>query len=49
VLRRFTLSAGLALDVAFRGDDLQVLGVGTVARTPLVLLSPFVSAGAALF
>jgi hypothetical protein len=39
------LSAGLVLDAVFLRDNLTVGGVGTVAQTPVVLVSPFVSAG----
>jgi hypothetical protein len=48
-LGRLVLQAGLALETAFLRDDLTVGGVGRVAQTPLVLLSPFVGAGVGFF
>jgi hypothetical protein len=44
-LGRVALQAGVDLDVAFVRDNLTVGGVGQVARTPAVLLSPFAGLG----
>jgi hypothetical protein len=48
-LGRLMLTLGLDLDVAFVRDDLTVGGVGQVAQTPVIQLSPFVGAGVGFF
>jgi hypothetical protein len=41
---RTAFGAGVAADVALLRDDLTVAGVGVVARTPLIMVLPFVEA-----
>jgi hypothetical protein len=48
-LGRFTLAAGVTLDALFTAEDLSIGGAGTVARTSLVEISPYLSGGLKIF
>jgi hypothetical protein len=48
-LGHLCISAGLAVDAMFTAHDLQIGGVGTLARTSLVELTPFLSLGGQIF
>jgi hypothetical protein len=48
-LRHVSIAAGVALDALFTADNLQIGGAGTVARTSLVELTPFVAFGGQIF
>ncbi|HEY7954571.1 MAG TPA: hypothetical protein VII38_04725 [Polyangia bacterium] len=48
-LGRVVLGFGVDLDVSFLGDDLAIGGVGTVGRTPIVQLAPYLSLGTQIF
>jgi len=42
---RIFVTAGVTLDLAFWREQLTLTGVGTVARTPLVEIGPFLGFG----
>jgi hypothetical protein len=44
-LGRLVLTVGVAVDAVLLRDSLTIGGVGSVARTPVVLVSPFVGLG----
>jgi hypothetical protein len=48
LLGRFTLEAGVQLDLSFLVDNLMISGLGTITHTPRASLSPFLSAGVRL-
>jgi hypothetical protein len=48
-LKNVCLAAGVVVDAMFTAHDLQIGGVGTVARTSLVEMTPFLSLGGQIF
>jgi hypothetical protein len=48
-LGRFDLTVGVALDVLFVAHDLTIGGAGTLARTSLVEVLPYLAAGLQIF
>lgn len=48
-LKHLSIAAGAVLDALFTAHDLQIGGAGTIARTSLVELTPFVSLGGQIF